>query len=110
MKAGSHKRLVRNLRREEELTRSEKDALVFALHLHDVLDGAGILTNRVVRRRTMQALVAKRFAVEDALAVVDGDGFRLEPERWRQGYRLTDAGLAVARRVYAKDTAAWSGA
>ena len=96
---GSFKRLVRNLRREAELTAAERDMLLHALHLHDVLHGAGLLTGRTMRLATARKLVDKNFAREQKLVVVDGDGWRVEPERWRDGFVLTPAGMAVARRI-----------
>jgi hypothetical protein len=55
--------------------------------------GMATLTNRQLPLKTMKRLESLGF-VKDAglVAVCDGDGFTVQPERWRQGWTLTHAG------------------
>jgi len=52
-----------------------------------------LVTGRSVTLRTVRVLVA-RGLVESAglVALCDEDGFLLQPERWRRGFRLSVAG------------------
>lgn len=56
-----------------------------------------ILTGRGIRLRVVRALMRKGY-VESAgsVAVCDGDGFMVQPERWREGFRLTESGIQAA--------------
>lgn len=53
-------------------------------------------TSRVTRKRDVLALAAMGL-VEDVgfVAECDGDGFVLQPERYRRGWRITAAGQKV---------------
>lgn len=55
-----------------------------------------LVTGRVTRSRDVLALHSLGL-VRDAgmVAMCDGDGYLLQPERCRQGWAITDAGLAV---------------
>lgn len=52
-----------------------------------------LVTGRMTRKRTVISLF-RRGLVADAgmVAVCDGDGFLLVPERYRQGWKITPAG------------------
>jgi hypothetical protein len=50
-------------------------------------------TGRETRKRDVLALVAQGLVADAGMvAVCDGDGFLLRPERYRQGWEITDAG------------------
>lgn len=56
-----------------------------------------VLTGRQNRRSTVLKLVALGIAESAGQVMVcDGDGFHIEPERWREGFRLTPEGLRIA--------------
>lgn len=52
-----------------------------------------LATGGNVRKRDMIAL-EKKGLVEDVgpVAMCDGDGFTIQPERYRQGWKITEAG------------------
>lgn len=58
----------------------------------------GSLTpTRTTQRRVIEALVAKGLAESvGVVAMCDDDGFLVQPERYREGFRLTDEGLKRA--------------
>ena len=52
-----------------------------------------LVTCRSTRKRDVLALVAQGLVADAGMvAVCDGDGFLLQPERYRQGWKITDAG------------------
>lgn len=63
-----------------------------AEHLAKCIDAMGVFTGRTMRKRTAERCVARGWMVNAYLTVCDGDGFSLDPERWRWGYSLTEAG------------------
>jgi hypothetical protein len=81
------------------MTPPEYDALSFAAHWENVIGPGGLLTNRVIRKRDAERCVRRGWLVSQQLRVCDGDGCALEPERYRLGYVLTDAG----RRAFADE-------
>lgn len=58
---------------------------------------AGMGTGRTFRKATAEALVVRGLLEKFDAVVCDGDGFTLEPERWRAAYKLTDAGVVELR-------------
>lgn len=55
-----------------------------------------LLTGRTVRRDQVRRAVAAGVVESAGMVVVcDDDGFAREPERWREGFKLTDAGRAA---------------
>lgn len=85
------------------LTRLEQDAVEAAEwaeeHFGSLHSGGGITLRRLRR------LTERGFLVSVGPTVMcDGDGCALEPERYREGFRLTDKGrreLAEIRRLHA---------
>ncbi len=65
-------------------------------HFGSVITGGGLLL-RDVRRAIRDGLIVSAGQV----IVCDGDGFGLEPERYREGFKLTDAGRAVVAEAKA---------
>jgi hypothetical protein len=54
-----------------------------------------LVTGRVTTRATVRALERKSLACSaGTVAVCDGDGFLVQPQRYREGFRLTAQGLA----------------
>lgn len=52
-----------------------------------------LVTGRVTRLADVLALHALGFVADAGMvAVCDGDGFLLQPERYRQGWKITEAG------------------
>lgn len=83
-----------------QYTKADQDALDHLGHMARF--GWAALTGRGIRRNSMvrlSALGLVRDAGLVAVAVVDGDGFTLEPERFRQAWELTDAGKAEIERL-----------
>jgi hypothetical protein len=79
------------------LTKTDVDALVHALHNWETLQ-AGIGTCRDFRRKTMDRLVRLHLlSGPDSAAMVDYDGYIIEPERYRACWWLTDSGRDRAR-------------
>lgn len=65
-------------------------------------DGFGwkFCTGRSIRLRDVRRLVARRMMRDAGLAsAVDGDGWTIQPERWRQSWELTDAGRAEVAKI-----------
>lgn len=57
-------------------------------------------TNRVCRRRDVMPLVECGFARSIGMtAVCDDDGSRLDPERFREGFVLTETGRRVLHTI-----------
>jgi hypothetical protein len=56
-----------------------------------------LTTSRSHPRAVVDACVAAGWLSElpEPVVVCDGEGFTIQPERWRTGYVLTDAGRAV---------------
>lgn len=81
------------------LCRSEARALIRALRIHRVLDGAAYGTGRLVRRETMRRLEADGLVSEDWAEACDGDGFTIQPVRERRCYALTPLGLDIAEQI-----------
>jgi len=76
------------------LTRNQRDA-IDAL-AWGTLHFGSLHTNRVVRRRTVLSLVRRGLAESVGQTMVcDADGFHVEPERYREGFRLTARGQKV---------------
>jgi hypothetical protein len=65
-------------------------------------DGFGwkFCTGRSIRLRDVRRLV-KRGLLQDAglAAAVDGDGWRIQPERWKESWELTEAGCKEVARL-----------
>jgi len=74
------------------LPRSARDAIE---KLHWAMEHFGALTtNRCVTRRTVMKLVDRGIAESAGqCAMCDDDGFTIEPERYREGFRLTEFGM-----------------
>lgn len=53
---------------------------------------AGLFTGRSIRVATMRRLAARGLVRSEAMIVSDGDGFAVQPERWRTGWVLTARG------------------
>jgi len=52
-----------------------------------------LVTGRVTRRADVLALRALGYVADAGMvAICDGDGFLLQPERYRQGWKITAAG------------------
>lgn len=82
------------------LTRAEWDILEHAAGCER--HGWKFGTGRTIKRRDVLGLVKRKLVADVGLVVqVDGDGFTIKPERYRQGYELTDAGRALRRRMVA---------
>jgi hypothetical protein len=80
------------------LTKAERYALSHAAH-NDRF-GWHFGTSRSLRRRTVNRLVERGLVEDGGVAVaVDGDGWTIEPERWSQSWKLTDAGRAAAEEL-----------
>jgi hypothetical protein len=102
---------LRRLYRTLGVSKPEADALEWALHLERVFDGAACSTGRNLRLATMRALESRGLVTKDWCTMVDGDGYTIEPERYRRCFRLTAAGRELARRVAeAQSAALWADA
>lgn len=85
----------------ERPTKLQLEALEWAEWGEDNF-GGGYYTSRVSTKRTAEQCVASGWLERRSLVDCDGDGYHKEPERWRNGYVLTDAGracLAAERRA-----------
>lgn len=92
---------------DDTLTRAETRALARMLRNHRLLDGAGIASGRTHRGYVLRKLLARGLVKEELLAACDDDGFTIIPERWRAGYLLTPAGLALAEKLDAEADRKW---
>jgi hypothetical protein len=55
-----------------------------------------LVTGQSTRRAVVLALLRKGLVADAGMvAVCDGDGYLLQPERWLQGWKITEAGKAV---------------
>lgn len=74
------------------LSRTQRDAIET---LQWAMEHFGaLITNRHVTRRTVVQLVNKGVAESIGQCIMcDGDGFTLYPERYREGFRLTEFGV-----------------
>lgn len=80
-----------------DLTDREADMLCAVKTAHDNgLDG--FITGRLFRRSTAEKLADVGLLDRLRLVVTGDAGFPLEPERWRDGYSLTDDGRAAIDR------------
>jgi hypothetical protein len=62
--------------------------------------GWNICGSRTYRRATLKGLEAKGLLISvGPVTMCDGDGFALEPERFRFGYALTNKGKYVLSRL-----------
>lgn len=52
-------------------------------------------SGRLHRRTIAEQLVTEGLLCKTQAVVCDGDGWTVEPERWREGYELTPAGRAA---------------
>jgi len=101
------RRLANGARRDAGgLTLAERDALTHADSIWRRM-GWYLTTDGSTRKATVLSLVAKGLVRElDELVVMcDGDGFHKEPERYRVGYELTDAGRMHVARIDAEEQA-----
>ena len=81
------------------LTVAERDALEHARWMRESINAAAC-TGRSIRRATMLRLVDKGLVTEVDAVKVDGDGFKLDPERYVSAFALTDKGQVLAKRIY----------
>lgn len=80
------------------LTKAERCFLEHAAHCERF--GWRALSGRVAKRGAANSLVAKGLLTFAGQArVVDGDGYALQPERYRDGWELTDAGRAASKAI-----------
>jgi hypothetical protein len=85
-----------NDERRRVATKRQRDVLEAAEHMFRVLDGAALLTGRSIRAAVARQCVSRGWLVDSGpVLVLDGDGCALDPERYRHGYMLTDAGRAA---------------
>ena len=57
-----------------------------------------VTTGGPLRKRDVDAAIRKGLVVEvGAVTLCDGDGFTIHPERYRTGYKLTEAGRRQVR-------------
>lgn len=84
------------------LTKAQRRALEHAAHCAKF--GWAFATGQSVTKKAVDALVQKGL-VRDAgeAAMVDGDGFTIQPERWRQCWELTDEGRRVVEAIWADE-------
>lgn len=79
----------------EKMSKAEEDTLFIAKHN----DGFGWATasSRQCPMRIIRRCVAKGWLAQEpeACVAVDGDGFAIQPERYKTAYRLTDEGRRV---------------
>ena len=77
-----------------DLSRAEQDVLSWAAH--NAKFGWSLTTSRTYRLTTVKALIAKGLVVHVGdVVMVDADGYTKQPERYRDGFELTDRGRAV---------------
>ncbi len=83
------------------------DLLELAEHMQKCFgESSGFSTGRTTRKRDAERLVAMGWLRRDSLVMVDGDGYTIEPERYRPGYVLIQAGadaLKLAREHLGQD-------
>jgi hypothetical protein len=66
-----------------------------------------LVSGRSHHRRTLVALATKGLVrLTSQVAVCDGDGFLLQPERYRDGWTLTEKGKALLRQFKEENEAA----
>jgi hypothetical protein len=73
------------------MRRTEREALD-VLRRAEASGFSGAFSGRHMRRALMVRLRARGFVRPLRMAVCDGDGFALDPERWREGWCLTADG------------------
>lgn len=82
----------------ERISRGEFDALE-GLEWGEQNFGS-LLTSRVHPRRDMMKLIARGWATSlGDVVVCDGDGFSLQPERYREGFVMSPQGRLVLARA-----------
>ena len=67
----------------------------WAMHHFGSVCSGGTLKRRDIRRAESKGLLE---SVGD-VPVCDGDGFTIEPERYREGFRLTERGESMLRET-----------
>lgn len=85
----------------ERPTKRQLDALEWAEWGADNF-GGGYFTSRSATKKCAEQCVARGWLERRRLVACDDDCHALEPERWRNGYALTEAGrqcLAAERRA-----------
>lgn len=80
------------------LTRKQRDAVeTLAWGMKHF---GGLVTNNQCPRRVVMRLVEMGLAESiGSVIVCDGDGFTVEPERWREGFRLTTLGVSTNEMI-----------
>lgn len=91
---------------ELALSRAERDALNSARSL-DASIGAALQSSRAHRRATFLSLEKKGLVKEINAVLVDGDGWTIQPERWRPAFKLTERGRRLAQQLYREDVRAF---
>lgn len=92
------------------MTNSQFDMLEFAEHMQKYHGPhTGIRTGRTQRRCVAERCVRRGWLSRHMAYDIDDDGFLAEPERWRQGYILTDKGKAALADERARREAAAKG-
>lgn len=71
--------------------------------LHKMKHGMVMGTSRAFRRATGEQLRMLGMLSAVEYVVSDGDGYALQPERWRSGYELTEEGKRVAEELAAQE-------
>jgi hypothetical protein len=57
-----------------------------------------LVTGRMTRKTTVLRLFRKGLVADAGMVVMcDGDGFTIQPERYRQGWKITRAGLKALK-------------
>lgn len=80
------------------LTNAQRKAIHHCAHMAKF--GWSAATNRACPRRWMQKLALMGLVEPAGMSrLVDGDGFAVQPERWSESWRLTDAGRKIAPYV-----------
>jgi hypothetical protein len=80
------------------LTNTQRKAIYHCAHMEKFGWFAG--TNRACPRRWMQKLALMGLVESAGMSrLVDGDGFAVQPERWSESWKLTDAGRKIAPYV-----------
>ena len=76
------------------IARSQEDMLDWAAH--NARFGWLFTTGRTHRRATVQRMIALGLVRSvGEVVMVDGDGYTKQPERYREGFELTEAGKAT---------------
>jgi hypothetical protein len=73
------------------MTKSEIEFLKMTLHYNG--NAMGLITGRRYRLRTAEALYERGLLDREWGAQCDGDGFLLQPERYRWSYSITPEGM-----------------